>query len=288
VPRHGAGGDVPRVVGVFWRDDALREIGGGELIHFLGDIEDVLGSEGTLEQVANALGCLGQFFGGDQRGEEAPLARLHLPPKLLGGVFLFVVEVAAEHGGIEVEAGHGHGASIADIGWKSSRGLHRTAHQGAALGDVFTVADLFAKVLRPIAEQRGLATWEQLTAYAGEEWYPSRIAFGKHKGKSIAEACNDAELRGWLDGLARSANARNARMGRWYLRYIEETAEPSLFVAWECARDPAAGAVAGQDLVLYVNPELPRLRALVDAARARLAELEAGFTVEKAKVEAMA
>ena len=35
------------------------------------------------------------------------------------------------------------------------------------------------------------------------------------------------------------------------------------------------------------NPELLRLRALVDAARAQLAELEAGFTIEKAKVEAM-
>ena len=44
---------------------------------------------------------------------------------------------------------------------------------------------------------------------------------------------------------------------------------------------------AGTGLVLYVNPELQRLRALVDAARARLAELEAGFTIEKAKVEAM-
>ena len=50
-------------------------------------------------------------------------ARLHLPPKLLGGVFPFVVEVAAEHGGIEVEAGHGHGVSTAAIGWKSSGGL---------------------------------------------------------------------------------------------------------------------------------------------------------------------
>ncbi len=44
---------------------------------------------------------------------------------------------------------------------------------------------------------------------------------------------------------------------------------------------------APKDLVLKANPELQRLRALVDAARARLAELEAGFTVEKAKVEAM-
>jgi DNA polymerase-3 subunit epsilon len=76
-------------------------------------------------------------------------------------------------------------------------------------------------------------------------------------------------------------------MGRWSLRSLEEVAEPSLFVAWECARDPAAVAVASRDLVLYVNPELQRLRALVDAARARLAALEAGFTIEKAKVEAM-
>ena len=51
------------------------------------------------------------------------------------------------------------------------------------------MADLFATVLRPIAEQRGLETWEQLAAYAAEEWYPSRIAFGKHKGRSIAERC---------------------------------------------------------------------------------------------------
>ena len=36
-----------------------------------------------------------------------------------------------------------------------------------------------------------------------------------------------------------------------------------------------------------MNPELQRLRALVDAARARLAESEARFTIEKARVEAM-
>ena len=45
------------------------------------------------------------------------------------------------------------------------------------------------------------------------------------------------------------------------------------------------GSRAG--LVLYVNPELQRWRALVDGARVRLAELEAGFTIEKAQVEAM-
>src|SRR5712671_5998480 len=67
--------------------------------------------------------------------------------------------------------GMGPGVSIADKGWKSSRGRQRTAHQGAVLGDVGTVADLFATVLRRIAEQRGLETWEQLAAYAAEEWF---------------------------------------------------------------------------------------------------------------------
>ena len=44
VPRHRAGGDMPRVVGVFGCDDALRKVRGGELIHFVGDIEDVSGA----------------------------------------------------------------------------------------------------------------------------------------------------------------------------------------------------------------------------------------------------
>ena len=90
----------------------------------------------------------------------------------------------------------------------------REAH--TSLGDVTTLAELFATVQRQIAEQRGLKTWEQLAVYAGEEWYPSRIAFGKHKGKSLANAGQDAGLREWLEELAKSANERNARMGRWY------------------------------------------------------------------------
>src|SRR5208337_3424602 len=53
----------------------------------------------------------------------------------------------------------------------SQRGAH------TAPGDVQTVVDLFAQVLRPIAEHRRLDTWEKLAAYAAAEWYPSRIAF---------------------------------------------------------------------------------------------------------------
>ena len=157
------------------------------------------------------------------------------------------------------------------------RQYYRLPERGAhtALGDVLTVVDLFGHVLRPIAGQRGLETWEAIAAYAGEEWYPSRIAFGKHKGRSVWEARENRELREWLEWLARSSNARSARMGRWYLRQLE-TAEPEAagVATWgtgEASGEPDAFAPQGAAVVVDEHPELPRLRVLVDAARARFA-----------------
>ncbi len=175
------------------------------------------------------------------------------------------------------------------------RQYYRLPERGAhtALGDVQTVADLMAQVLRPIAGHRGLDTWEKLVAFAAEEWFPSRIAFGKHKGRLIQEARKDAELRGWLDWLAKSANARNAKMGRWYLRQLEMASAPpdtTVFAAPEIERESKRG-VATQTghvgLVIYINPELEQLRQLVAGARARLAELGVNFTKEKSRVDVM-
>ncbi len=42
-----------------------------------------------------------------------------------------------------------------------------------------------------------------------------------------------------------------------------------------------------KDTVVYENPELAKLRAMVDATRVRLAELEAAYTIEKAKVDGL-
>ena len=167
----------------------------------------------------------------------------------------------------------------------------RGAHTG--LGDVLTVADLMSQVLRPMAEHRGLDTWEKLVAFADEEWFPSRLAFGKHKGRLFQEARRDASLRGWLEWLARSSNARSARMGRWYLRQLEVTAaqpDPTVFAAPEAEREPKpveAKEAAPIALVVYLNPEVELLRQLVAGARARLAELEADFTKEKSRVDVM-
>ena len=175
------------------------------------------------------------------------------------------------------------------------RQYYRLPERGAhtALGDVQTVADLFAQVLRPIAEHRGLDTWEKLVGFAAEEWYPSRIAFGKHKGRLIQEAGKDVELRRWLEWLTKSSKARNAKMGRWYLRQLEIKARPQadgiLFTVSqpEGKRAEKPEAVEFAALVIYVNPELAELRQLVASARARLAELEADYTKEKSRVDAM-
>jgi DNA polymerase-3 subunit epsilon len=187
------------------------------------------------------------------------------------------------------------------------RQYYRLPERGAhtALGDVQTVVDLFRNVLRPIAEHRGLDTCEKLAAYAAEEWYPSRIAFGKHKGRLFQEARQDPELRRWLEWLAGSSNARSARMGRWYLRQLEgaeeRQAETAVFAAAGGEKELTGtkgrredGRFAGAEVavgfaavVIYVNPELEKLRQLVAGARARLAELEVSYTKEKSRVDAV-
>jgi DNA polymerase-3 subunit epsilon len=173
------------------------------------------------------------------------------------------------------------------------RQYYRLPERGAhtALGDVQTVADLFANVLRPIAGHRGLDSWEKLAAFAAEEWYPSRIAFGKHKGRLIQEARKDAELRRWLDWLAGSANSRNAKIGRWYLRQLERDlpADATVFATagFDGKRSEVSFKAGQAALVIYLNPELEELRNLVAGARARLAELEVDYAKEKSRVDAM-
>ena len=66
-----------------------------------------------------------------------------------------------------------------------------------------------------------------------------------HKGKSLANAGREAGLREWLEGLAKSANERNARMGRWYLRQLSEAAKAPVFVAWDSAGGVEDASVAG-------------------------------------------
>jgi DNA polymerase-3 subunit epsilon len=73
-----------------------------------------------------------------------------------------------------------------------------------ALGEVLTVIDLMQQVLRPLAERRGLDTWEKIVGFTSDEWFPSRLSFGKFKGRLYQEAGNDGKLKSWLECLAES------------------------------------------------------------------------------------
>lgn len=158
----------------------------------------------------------------------------------------------------------------------------RGAHTG--LGDVETVIDLFQTVLRPLAERRGLGTWQHLHDFTCQEWYASRIPFGKFRGRLFFEATNDPALMSWLAWLADSANERSSQMGRWYLQQLESGASVEDVAMLDLEILEGEGQIRS-GLVIFQQAETTHYRRLVEAARARLAELELEFGVEKAKVD---
>ena len=77
-------------------------------------------------------------------------------------------------------------------------------------------------------------------------------------------------------------------MGRWYLRQLQMGEPEMLFTVPDDDKGnvvPGSARYAGTNLVIFKNPDSERLRLLIEAARARLAELEAAFTIEKSKVD---
>ena len=161
-----------------------------------------------------------------------------------------------------------------DCKLQTLRQFYRLPERGAhtALGDVETVADLLQTVLRPIAEQNGLNTWEAIVAYAGAQWFPSRIAFGKFKGRFFQEAATDSALKGWIEWLASSSNPQTSELGKWYLEQLARQAQRP-------APQP------GTDLVTFTDPAVAELKRLISAARLQLAEIESRFTAERHAVD---
>jgi len=82
-------------------------------------------------------------------------------------------------------------------------------------------------------------------------------------------------------------------MGQWYLRHLEmasSQADNLIYAVPESESEPKQNASPESGhtrLVIYINPELERLRQLVASGRARLADLEGTFTKEKSQVDVM-
>ena len=174
------------------------------------------------------------------------------------------------------------------------RQFYRLPERGAhtALGDVETVADLLATVLAPVANSIGLNTWGKLCEFSAAPWFPSRIAFGKFKGRLYQEARTDAALKGWIEWLGKSGNARSAAMGRWYLDRLEAPEDSyayrskSTIAAEVFDVTPQSGdSQAASHLVVFTNPALEDVKQFIAAARARLSELEAEFTTVRHAVD---
>lgn len=175
------------------------------------------------------------------------------------------------------------------------RQYYRLTERGAhtALGDVDTVVDLLQEVLRPIAASRGLVTWAQIRQLTEAEWFPSRVPFGKHKGRLYRDAEQDPDFLGWLEWLASSSNPRSSHMGRWYLDRLR-AADPEKVS--DDARGPfpqppdadaSSDATSGEaGVVPFIDKDLEKLRNLIAFARARLAEVQADYTAEKSSADA--
>jgi DNA polymerase-3 subunit epsilon len=175
------------------------------------------------------------------------------------------------------------------------RQFYRLPERGAhtALGDVQTVSDLMTNVLRPMAERRGLRSWSDICAYTTREWFPSRIAFGKFKGRDFRDGRKDETLRDWLRCLASSSNPRSASMGKWYLERLEtvEGEDEDIPSLSEIAVEPNTQRQSRtfettKGIIVYVHPEIGVLRSMVAAARSRLADIEADYTRDHCAVEA--
>ena len=172
------------------------------------------------------------------------------------------------------------------------RQFYRLPERGAhtALGDVNTVVDLLSHVLKPMALDRGVRTISQARSLSKEIWYPTRIPFGKHRGRPFHEARRDVDLRSWLEWLSRSENPSSQIMGRWYLEQLEkpETVQNNNSRIYVTATDsPQPSGKRGEarmGIVVYNDARLNQLKALLSAARERLADLEMALDRDRAGI----
>ena len=142
---------------------------------------------------------------------------------------------------------------------------------------VEVLTQVFSNFLGPEIEKKMLTSWEELVSFVNEEWYPSRISFGKFKDRQISEALADSAFYDWLVLLKSSSTYETARMGTWYLERVHSLRQ-------NITTDQTGTTNCGQ-MVPFVDPELGVIRKLIDESRSRLAGLQASYTVEKNKVE---
>jgi DNA polymerase III epsilon subunit-like protein len=172
------------------------------------------------------------------------------------------------------------------------RQFYRLPERGAhtALGDVETVIDLLDSVLRPLASLSGLYSISDLKEFTEKAWFPTRIPFGKYRGRSFQDARQDGAIRSWIEWLSESDNERSRSMGLWYIERLarpEEKIEESqkfIISAIDSSRPSTKRGETRKGIVIFNDEKIKTLKALVAAARERLADLEMILDRERAGV----
>jgi DNA polymerase III epsilon subunit-like protein len=172
------------------------------------------------------------------------------------------------------------------------RQFYRLPERGAhtALGDVETVIDLLDTVLRPLGSLVGLYSISDLKKFTEKTWFPTRIPFGKYRGRSFQDARQDGAIRSWIEWLAESDNERSRSMGLWYIEQLaqseEKTEESQKFIinAIDSSRPSIKRGETRKGIVVFNDEKIKALKALVAAARERLADLEMILDRERAGV----
>jgi DNA polymerase III epsilon subunit-like protein len=165
------------------------------------------------------------------------------------------------------------------------RQFYRLPERGShtALGDTLTVVDLVRKVLSPLASEKGLNTWEDVVRFVTDEWYPTRLAFGKYKGRSFWDARHDKELFQWIEWLSTSKKSSTAKIANWYLNKLkgsEETTQVFTAASFDTSRSHEPRGTVRTGIVVFQSIELEELKYLIAAARERLADLEVIYARE--------
>lgn len=119
-----------------------------------------------------------------------------------------------------------------------------------AFDDLWTLLSLIQEVLYPLIEKQGLSTWKQVVDYATCEWYPSRLTFGKYKGRLYQEAREESGLREWLEWLSHSTNELSSAMGCWYLKQLEGSSATGFLDYAGSFSNVVEGIVRSENLII--------------------------------------
>ena len=166
------------------------------------------------------------------------------------------------------------------------RQFYRLPERGAhtALGDVDTVVDLMQHVLRPRAEEQGLISWGEISAFSKAEYFPIRIPFGKFKGRDYREAEFDTSLMEWIKWLSSSSNSRSVAMSKWYMEQlsVSDGVAPHKNATNHSSAEPTNGAKTqtNSSISQFHKIEKEQLQKLIEQARVRLADLQTNYTIE--------